>query len=188
VETLGGASVPPQPTGGVGTGPITPAPPPVETTGSAPKPLEDPPVETSPPAHPTPVEDRPAATVETAAKPRRRSGGLLLVAGILAVIVLAAVGYQYVTSRDNPSRANVGDCLSGTENPAEVGNIKLVDCGDATATFRVTQKVADQPKEGNETACSGVEHDDVFWYGGRVLWFIGSSDRGTILCLAKLKG
>jgi hypothetical protein len=189
VETIGGVPIPAQPTAAEAEPPpVATSPAPVETTGGAPEPLERPaPPETEAPAQPVPAADRPATTVETEAKPRRRSGGLILVAGILAVIVLAVAGYQYLISRDSPSRANVGDCLSGTENPAEVGNIKLIDCGDANATFRVTQKVADQPKTGNDTVCSGVAHDDVFWYGGRALWFVGSSDKGTILCLVKLK-
>jgi hypothetical protein len=154
----------------LGSSPV-PAPAPVETIGSAPK-------------HAAAVGADSEAEVEgsgvaTAVKPRRRSG-LLFTIVVLLVIVVAAGGYYLFALKNSPSRANIGDCLSGTEDPTQVGNIKLVSCGDSSATFKVTQKIANQPKTANDTACAGTDHDDVYWFGR-------NENSGTVLCLLKLK-
>ena len=158
---------------------------PRETIGDAPREtIGDAPRETigsAPQAAPQAAEAAPLppATVEPAAKPRRRGIGLIVTAVLLALVLIAAGGYYFLVYRTNPARADVGDCLSGTENPAEVANVKLIDCGDKGATFKVTKKITNQPKDVNDTACAGIEHDDVYWYGPE-------GKNGTVLCLLKL--
>jgi hypothetical protein len=163
----------------------TPDPAPVETTGAAPAPEEtsspDPSdAETGSPAPKHAAPDVAVAETPVVAKPRRGMNTILFTVVVVVVVALLAGGYWLFFLRDNPSRANVGDCLSGTENPADVGNIKLVSCNDSSATFKVTQKIANQPKTANDTACAGTDHDDVYWYGR-------NENSGTVLCLLKLK-
>ena len=151
--------VPTQPTSDTARETIGDAP--LETVGTAEAPL-------------------PAAVAEPEVKPRRRRGlGLVVTAVLLALVLIAAGGYYFLIYRTSPARANVGDCLSGTENPSEVANIKLIDCSDKSATFKVTKKITDQPKDVNDTACAGIDHDDVYWYGPE-------GKNGTVLCLLKI--
>jgi hypothetical protein len=127
-----------------------------------------------------PKHAAPEVTDAPAAKPRRGVSTLVFAVVIVLVALVLTGGYWLFFLKDNPSRANVGDCLSGTENPSDVGNIKLVSCSDSSATFKVTQKIGNQPKTANDTACSGTDHDDVYWYGR-------NDNSGTVLCLLKLK-
>jgi hypothetical protein len=155
----------------------TPAPAEVDHAGptALPEPAAAPDLAESPaPKHAATEVD------ESPAKPRRGLTSLIFAAAIVVVALVLAGGYWLFFLKDNPSRANVGDCLSGTENPADVGNIKLVSCGDSSATFKVTQKIANQPKTANDAACSGANHDDVYWFGR-------NDSNGTVLCLVKLK-
>jgi hypothetical protein len=185
VETTSPAPAPSQtPRETFGSAP-TPDPAPVEITSPAPAPSQTPSpdpgdLETGspPPKHAAP--DVAVAEAPVVAKRRRRMNSILFSVVVVVVVALLAGGYWLFFLKDNPSRANVGDCLSGTENPADVGNIKLVSCTDSSATFKVTQKIANQPKTANDTACAGTDHDDVYWYGS-------NENSGTVLCLLKLK-
>jgi hypothetical protein len=151
-----------------------------ETIGDAPREtLGDAPHETVGTMPPPAEAPLPAAVAEPEVKPRRRGLGLVVTAVLLALVLIAAGGYYFLVYRTSPARANVGDCLSGTENPADVGNIKLIDCSDKSATFKVTKKITNQPKDVNDTACAGIDHDDVYWYGPE-------GKNGTVLCLLKL--
>jgi hypothetical protein len=166
-------AVPTQPTGDTPRETIGDAP--RETIGHAPRET----IGSAPPAAATPAP-LPPASVEPDVKPRRRGGvGLIVAAVLLALVLIAAGGYYFLSYRTSPARANVGDCLSGSENPAEVANIKLIACSDKDATFKVTKKITNQPKDVNDTSCAGIEHDDVYWYGPE-------GKNGTVLCLLKL--
>lgn len=166
------ASVPTQPTSGPALETMGDAP--RETIGSAPSPAD---TTAAPAGAPAPL---PAESVEPEVKPRRRGGvGLIVTAVLLALALIGAGSYYFLNYRTSPARANVGDCLSGTENPADVSNIKLIDCSDKNATFKVTKKITNQPKDVNDSACAGIDHDDVYWYGRE-------GQNGTVLCLLKL--
>jgi len=139
------------------------APAPVETSAGAPS---------GPPPAPT--------TTTTEEKPKKkRSTGTLVAIGIVLVLILGVGGYLFIQYRNSPMRADVGDCLSGTEDPTQADDIKLVDCTDASAAFKVTRKVEDQPKDANSNACEGIEHDDVYWSSR-------NGTTGTVLCLVKV--
>jgi hypothetical protein len=183
-------SAAPAPDASVSEAPMAPQ----QSTGAADQLTETPPpapVEVSNPGPPETAESSedetfapkhaaPDAAEAPAAKPRRGVNTLVFAVVVVVVALVLAGGYWLFFLKDNPSRANVGDCLSGTENPSDVGNIKLVSCSDSSATFKVTQKIGNQPKTANDTACAGTDHDDVYWYGR-------NDNNGTVLCLLKLK-
>jgi hypothetical protein len=165
------ASVPTQPTSSTARETMGDAP--RETIGSAPSSAD---------TAAAPAATLPAESVEPEVKPRRRGGvGLIVTAVLLALALIGAGSYYFLNYRNSPARAGVGDCLSGSENPADVSNIKLIDCSDKNATFKVTKKITNQPKDVNDSACAGIDHDDVYWYGRE-------GQNGTVLCLLKLNG
>ncbi len=152
---------------------------PVQSTGEAPAPVATVGAEPAPLAT---VGGEPAPAETEVAPTRKRSAagrGLLIMIGVVVLILIAAGGYYFLVFRTSPARAGVGDCLSGSENPSEVKSIKLVDCGDSTASFRVTKKVDNQPQKANDNVCDGADHDDIYWYGSE-------GELGTVLCLLKL--
>src|SRR5262249_35832971 len=123
---------------------------PQQSTGAADQLTETPapaPVEVANPGPPETAETTEAdsfapkhAAPEVAAAPAKSRRGMSTLVFAVVVVVVALVltgGYWLFFLKDNPSRANVGDCLSGTENPSDVGNIKLVSCSDSSATFKV---------------------------------------------------
>jgi hypothetical protein len=126
------------------------------------------------------VDVAPAPPVAAPAKASRRRGGLYAILAVVLVGLLVWGGIQWL-NRNSPSHANVGDCLSGSENPDEASNIKLVDCTDAAATFKVLKKIDNQnkPAASDQSACDGTLTTDTFWYGQE-------GKAGTILCLQKI--
>jgi hypothetical protein len=181
VESMGSAAGPRETLGSAPTPPAQPAPTPPGVAGSGENPPPaDPPAppaaETSS-AGPSPAE----TSAPTPAAPRRKSNLVLWIVGLLVVVLVLIGGYWFFAVRNNPRSADVGDCLSGTEDTSRADEIKLVDCGDPGATFKVTKKIDDQPKDNHETVCEGVEHDDVYWSSA-------NGNTGTVLCLRKLNG
>ena len=120
-------------------------------------------------------------TSEPATKPRKGRLGTFLTFGVLIVLILGVGGYFLLSMRNNPDKANVGDCLSGTEDPGNADDIKLVDCTDPKASFKVLKKIDNQlkPASTDQTACDGTATTDTFWFGR-------DGKPGTILCLSKL--
>jgi hypothetical protein len=170
--------VPQQSTGAADQSTETPAPAPVEVSNPGPPETAEP---TDLQADSFAPKHAAAEGAEApAAKPRRGLSTLIFAVVVVVIALVLTGGYWLFFLKDNPSRANVGDCLSGTENPSDVGNIKLVSCGDSSATYKITQKIGNQAKTANDTACAGTDHDDVYWYGR-------NDNNGTVLCLLKLK-
>jgi hypothetical protein len=127
------------------------------------------------------VDVAPPAPPAAEVKAPRRRGGLVVTVAVFLVILLGAGGYYWFSYRNSPARADVGDCLSGSENPDEADNIKLVDCSDARATFKVLRTIDNQakPAASDQSACDGSLTTDTFWYGQE-------GKPGTILCLQKI--
>ena len=64
--------------------------------------------------------------------------------GGVAVVVVIAAAVGWFASRHDPDTAKVGDCMSisNPESSTDPG-LKVVDCGNAKAKFKVAQKKTD---------------------------------------------
>ncbi|MFJ1703305.1 hypothetical protein [Kitasatospora sp. NPDC088346] len=114
------------------------------------------------PQYPAPVAEPPK---------KRRAGRILLVLlGVVVLLVAAVVAIGYVV-KDDPSVAQVGNCVhnSGSDTKPDVS---IVDCGAANADFKVLKVV--QGKDDKE--CEAVE-------GFEAAYSEESSSNSFILCL-----
>lgn len=150
----GGGSPPPEPGG---------FPPPAQPGGFPP-----PQGGSFPPAGPAP-------------QPARSGGGMRrrIITIVVALVVLggiAAVG-AYL-NRDAASKAKVGDCV--TQEGAN--DLKVVECGDASADFKVVGRVEDKTQsEASLGACEPfADAESAYWEGE-------SGKKGLVLCLAPAK-
>ncbi|MFF4390407.1 hypothetical protein ACFY0G_27030 [Streptomyces sp. NPDC001552] len=105
---------------------------------------QQPPQEASPQQSPAPPSAAPS-----------RNGGIgvrraLGIAG--AVVVLAAVAVGYFLSQDGADRAEAGDCLKNNGDPI-FPDLRVVDCGDPDAAFKVVQVLHDTV---DTARCQGV--------------------------------
>ncbi|MEU4090425.1 LppU/SCO3897 family protein [Streptomyces aureus] len=64
--------------------------------------------------------------------------------GGVAVVVVIAAAVGWFASRHDPDTAKVGDCMSisNPDSSTDPG-LKVVDCGDSKAKFKVAQKKSD---------------------------------------------
>jgi hypothetical protein len=103
---------------------------------------------------------------------------------VLTALVLGTAGIVYLLyarhnqlSADNPTRASVGSCLTGSVDHLDPANVRIVSCGSADATFRVVQRVDGLVKEQANAACTDPGTQYVFWAGE-------NGANGIVLCLA----
>ncbi|MEU9214104.1 hypothetical protein AB0D27_40995 [Streptomyces sp. NPDC048415] len=62
----------------------------------------------------------------------------------IVVVGLIAAGVGYLASRHDPDTAKVGDCMSISDpNNAAHPGLKVVDCSNSTAKYKVAQKKTD---------------------------------------------
>jgi hypothetical protein len=99
--------------------------------------------------------------------PKGRGGVLLLVFTVLVLVGVAITGYMmYSRISASPDKAKVGDCLSGTT----AQKIKLVDCSDSSAVWRVVGKVTvnHDPSQDEQIAlCVKWPTDKAFHTAGK---------------------
>jgi hypothetical protein len=115
----------------------------------------------------------PAATPKKPKNPKRRQKIVLTVFLIVVAAILALV---WVATRSNGENAQVGNCV--TESGENY--VKIVDCGDSSATLKVVARVEDKTQtEAQVSACNAYpDADQVFWEGKE-------GETGVVLCLAK---
>lgn len=151
---------------------------------------------------PYPGAPYPGAPVPPPQKKRSVGKIILLVVGILLAVCVACTVGTFFLARDtfndivnavetNPTSAQVGDCLGGSdiESEGKTGelDVKKVDCADDAATYKVVGRVAGKTAvqaQTDTTICqpfveAGAE---------RSLWLSESGDTtGTVFCLAPNK-
>ncbi|UOZ04722.1 hypothetical protein [Amycolatopsis sp. WQ 127309] len=108
-----------------------------------------------------------------AKNPKRRQK---IVLTVFLIVVAAIFALVWVATRSNGENAQVGNCV--TESGENY--VKIVDCGDSTATLKVVARVEDKTQtEAQVSACSAYpDADQVFWEGKE-------GETGVVLCLAK---
>jgi len=95
--------------------------------------------------------------------------------GIVAVVV--ALGVAIWLGMDEPARAKVGDCVSGTS--AE--ELQIVECTSAEAEWKVVGRVEDKAQTEMSTACQAFQSaEQAYWQGE-------PGKDGLVLCLAGVK-
>ncbi|WRZ91858.1 hypothetical protein OHB54_23935 [Streptomyces sp. NBC_01007] len=75
-------------------------------------------------------------------RPKRGIKQYLRIGIVVCAVIAAGVGY--LASRHDPDTAKVGDCMSiGNPDSATNPDLKVVDCGNSKAKFKVEQKKSD---------------------------------------------
>jgi hypothetical protein len=113
--------------------------------------------------------------------PKKKSPVRRIVLSLVAVGVVAAIafGARYVTG--DPDTAAVGDCLSGSS----ANEMKVVDCTDAGAQFKVLGKVED--KSQTEASVGGERICQPYAGAERIFWKGEEGGKGYVLCLGPAK-
>ena len=106
-------------------------------------------------------------------KSKKRQKVVLIV---FLLVVLGFIAAALYFSKDNGENAQVGNCV--TESGSN--SVKIVDCGDASATLKVVGRVENKTEsEARGTACDAYpDAEQVFWTGK-------AGEAGMVLCLAK---
>ncbi|WP_020520312.1 LppU/SCO3897 family protein [Catelliglobosispora koreensis] len=134
----------------------------------------------------TPETAPPAAPYgEPAAAPQKGGAGKKIV-GIIVAVVVAILAFVVVRvvlpavfNGSDPSNASVGDCL--TEAP-DVNDVKIVDCGDATAKQKVLGTLENKNQAEAEEECVKVEGAESYLLLSKDNP-IKASSKGKVLCL-----
>jgi hypothetical protein len=165
-----GPGGPQQPQGypGPGPQPQRPGGQPQYPGGQQPHPAGQPPQQGYPPAPPQYPAEPPKRK-----SPARRI--VLSVVGVGAVLVIGLVARQ-VTG--DPDTASVGECMSG----ASAQDLKVVECTDSTAEYKVVGKVGD--KTQTEASISGEQICRPYAGAERIFWKGEQGGSGYVLCLA----
>jgi hypothetical protein len=104
---------------------------------------------------------------------------IMTIVGIVVVILIAAGGWFF--SRDQPTNAKAGDCISG--QTAE--SMKIVACTDAKATNKVVGRVDGKTLDDFNTKLAEICQPypsavTGFWQGKK-------GQKGPVLCLEPIK-
>lgn len=129
-------------------------------------------------------QETPAAPAE----PEKKGGGarkiIFSIVGFIVVALVIAVAkfgvrevIAFVTG--DTAKAEVGDCITNSEN---ADDMKIVDCGDASAAFKVVGVVEDKTQDAGEQGCAAFPDAEgfLFLYEGTLT----ASTTGRSLCLA----
>ncbi|MEV7229381.1 MULTISPECIES: hypothetical protein [Polymorphospora] len=102
--------------------------------------------------------------------------------GVVVVLVVIAVGgFIWNNLTGAPSTANVGDCMVGQS----ADDLKTIDCGDATAEWKVVGKISDKTEieaKDVETVCAAHPTTQVNYWEGK------PGAKGDVLCLEPVAG
>src|SRR5262249_29403026 len=110
--------------------------------------------------------------------PRRSKRRQVIILTVFLALVGAFFGFIWTQTRHNPEAARVGDCVQ------QIGadSVRVVDCGDAGATFKVVGRVEDKTQvEAGLSACdpyAGQGATQAYWSGKL-------GEKGYVLCLAR---
>jgi hypothetical protein len=114
--------------------------------------------------------------------PPKKHAGRRVAAGIFLLVIVVVVVVVAVKARQgNPDSAVVGDCI----HHGSGDNVKVVDCKDASAAYKVVGKVENKTQPqfdlSSGTICKPFPGaQSAFWKGK-----VGST--GYVLCLAPIK-
>ena len=124
------------------------------------------------------------------AEPEKKGGGvgkwIAAVAGVIIVIAIVAVvrfGVSEIVAfltGSGPAKAKVGDCITQSQNANEM---KIVDCSQPDAVFKVAGVVEDKTKAEAETSCEPYPTAENYlfqWEGSETAT---DTTKGRVLCL-----
>ncbi|BCJ64411.1 LppU/SCO3897 family protein [Polymorphospora rubra] len=104
------------------------------------------------------------------------------VIGVVVVLVVIAVGgFIWNNLTGDPSTASVGDCLVGEDEDT----LKVIDCGDATAQWKVVGKVEDKSESefrASEGICAVHPTSEIAYWWGK------PGGNGDVLCMEPAAG
>jgi hypothetical protein len=110
---------------------------------------------------------------------RRIGKRLLIWVGIVVVLIVVIEAWLHFTG--DVSTAGVGKCVTMTGNDG--GSVKVVDCGDNNAKYKIIGQFAHKTEGDNKTEspCDAFPGTEVqFWYGKK-------GEQGVIWCFAPAK-
>jgi hypothetical protein len=100
---------------------------------------------------------------------------------VLVLLTGAVVGGAWYFTRNQAENAKVGDCVAQTGSDS----IKIVDCSDANAAFKVVGRLDDKTRAeagyGLSSVCDAYKdqgYEQVYWRGEQ-------GKKGLVLCLAR---
>jgi len=161
------AGPPPNPSGQPPAGPPTGGFPPPPAPGAYPP----------PPGPPGSVPPAPAA-----AKSRGKGIFGSILGRLIGVGVLVVVGIviTVITSRHDPDKAKVGDCINGS---TDANKVKVVDCKGSDAAWKVVGVVDNKTEAQFDTENQKVCESFPDWENA--LWWGTKGKSGTVLCVKK---
>jgi hypothetical protein len=130
-----------------------------------------------------------------AAPPPAKKGGAGKVIGIVAgvlvllLIVCGVIGvFAFNSAKKDPANAKVGNCLASDKldstTAQEVKNVKVVDCGSSSATYKVVGIVSNKTQTDfttdNEICKAYPTAVSAIWQGP-------PGESGSVLCLEQVK-
>jgi hypothetical protein len=105
-------------------------------------------------------------------------GGSKLKRALIGIVVAVVVfGVAIWLGMDEPARAKVGDCVSGTS--AE--ELQIVECASPQAEWKVVGRVEDKAQTEMSSACQAFQNAE------RAYWQGEQGKNGLVLCLAAAK-
>jgi hypothetical protein len=111
------------------------------------------------------------------ARVNKKSPVRRVVIGLVVVAVIAVLAFIGRLVTDNPDVAGTGDCLSG----GSAAELKVVDCADAGAEYKVVGKVDGKSQADFRTG--GASFCRPFQGATRAFWKGTVGGNGYILCL-----
>jgi hypothetical protein len=99
------------------------------------------------------------------------------------VIALAVAGGAWLLSRNEPSNAKVGDCISG----GSAQDMKIVGCSDTAAKYKVVGRVENKPQSEFTDDAKLAQNCSPFPTAETGFWQGEEGKNGIILCLEPKK-
>jgi hypothetical protein len=84
-----------------------------------------------------PVEPTPAADHDEA--PAKKNWLKFVIVGVLAVVLIGGAVYAFNQFGSGAASADVGDCASATDQGDNKWEVKVLDCGDDNASYKVAK-------------------------------------------------
>ncbi|MCX4549540.1 hypothetical protein OG204_19145 [Streptomyces sp. NBC_01387] len=125
------------------------------------------------PQQPSPYFNQGGGPVPPAPVAPPRRGAMKFVKIGIAVVVVGLIAFGWFASRHDANTAKVGDCMSiGNPDSTTNPDLKVVDCSDAKAKYKVAEK-----KDGTSGECDRSKYSQ----------YTESGDKDFTLCLSDYK-
>ncbi|MFL6143169.1 MAG: hypothetical protein ACJ72N_15045 [Labedaea sp.] len=109
---------------------------------------------------------------------KKRGKGRVLIVAVVLVVVAAGIIVTLIVNRNNPSKANAGDCIKVKSASSTNADVEKIDCNDKAAVFKVAKKL------GNDTdTCPTPDYEKYEQSGGS-----GNADFALCLMLNAKEG